>query len=435
MTVDDQSMQTLWKLTNDLTTQLVFNRNATLELKQQLADLKAKAASGSFAPSDEAPASHHPSGPQHAEESLRIANDRLAEENVQLQDQLREYERWIEYIMTKFRLQNFAMVHSRKEVMQEAYKIIEQERELNNQLRTENAALQQRLVQVGSIARRAINDEYYKTETLVDMLMVENQGLREMLGVAESNGNMEHNNIMEGRQPGYRVSFPSTGSYNGSSEGDEMEVGGGRLGGGTGGGGSGEADTLSDEQPIDTTATLTSAATTTITRILSDNKPLSEPPTPLDTIPQTPSKAVEGRGRSSGEESDLQSEEYNSSLLKHDHTAVQENAIYSDNIGNEPSSPSYHNGKAVTLNPSSLDQRHDNGGESSREVSDCEDQQHNDKTTSHSKMPLLPSSPPPALISSPSVSAAASPISINTDVSSAVTASKRTSKPRKKRTK
>lgn len=40
MTVDDNAMQKLWKLTNELTAQLVFNRNATLELKQQLADLQ-----------------------------------------------------------------------------------------------------------------------------------------------------------------------------------------------------------------------------------------------------------------------------------------------------------------------------------------------------------------------------------------------------------
>lgn len=40
MTVDDSVMQKLWKLTNELTAQLVFNRNATLELKQQLADLQ-----------------------------------------------------------------------------------------------------------------------------------------------------------------------------------------------------------------------------------------------------------------------------------------------------------------------------------------------------------------------------------------------------------
>jgi hypothetical protein len=42
MTVDDTVVQKLWKLTNELTAQLVFNRNATLELKQQLADLQVR---------------------------------------------------------------------------------------------------------------------------------------------------------------------------------------------------------------------------------------------------------------------------------------------------------------------------------------------------------------------------------------------------------
>ncbi|KAF9404445.1 hypothetical protein BGZ94_004177, partial [Podila epigama] len=44
MTVDDNAMQKLWKLTNELTAQLVYNRNVTLELKQQLVDLQAKTA-------------------------------------------------------------------------------------------------------------------------------------------------------------------------------------------------------------------------------------------------------------------------------------------------------------------------------------------------------------------------------------------------------
>jgi hypothetical protein len=43
---------------------------------------------------------------EHADVSLRIINERLMEENAQLQEQVREYERWMEFIMTKFRLQN-----------------------------------------------------------------------------------------------------------------------------------------------------------------------------------------------------------------------------------------------------------------------------------------------------------------------------------------
>jgi len=46
MTVDDSEMQRLWKLTNELTAQLVFNRSATLELKQQLAELQTRTPQG-----------------------------------------------------------------------------------------------------------------------------------------------------------------------------------------------------------------------------------------------------------------------------------------------------------------------------------------------------------------------------------------------------
>ncbi|KAG0379897.1 hypothetical protein BGX24_011139 [Mortierella sp. AD032] len=222
MTVDDSVMQKLWKLTNELTAQLVFNRNATLELKQQLADLQAKTAQGSVSVAQDVTVY---SNQEHADVSLRIANERLMEENAQLQEQVREYERWMEYIMTKFRLQNFAMVQSRKEAMQEAYRMAEQEGELAQQLQEENAVLQARLVDVGSVARKAINEEYYNTESAVETLEIENQGLREMLGIAT-----EHRHPIAVRNPGNRVSFPSTGSYVASSGSDqEQRQGRGRM--------------------------------------------------------------------------------------------------------------------------------------------------------------------------------------------------------------
>ncbi|KAF9125032.1 hypothetical protein BGW39_007730 [Mortierella sp. 14UC] len=222
MTVDDSVMQKLWKLTNELTAQLVFNRNATLELKQQLADLQAKTAQGSVHVAQDVAVY---SNQEYADVSLRIANERLMEENAQLQEQVREYERWMEYIMTKFRLQNFAMAQSRKEAMQEAYRMAEQEGELAQQLQEENAALQARLVDVGAVARKAINEEYYNTESALETLEIENQGLREMLGIAT-----DYRHPIAARNPGNRVSFPSTGSYVASSGSDqEQRQGHGRM--------------------------------------------------------------------------------------------------------------------------------------------------------------------------------------------------------------
>lgn len=47
---------------------------------------------------------------EHADINLRIVNERLVEENLQLQEQVKEYERWMEFIMTKFRLQNVRFI-------------------------------------------------------------------------------------------------------------------------------------------------------------------------------------------------------------------------------------------------------------------------------------------------------------------------------------
>lgn len=134
MAVDDGEMQRLWKLTNELTSQLVFNGGATLELKQQLAEFQTRAPHGLVPVLG---ANENTQGISatvilymrkmlnkfvgnllHCDICnyvfscsltdcrLRIENGRLQEENNQLHEQVREYERWMEYIMTKFRLQN-----------------------------------------------------------------------------------------------------------------------------------------------------------------------------------------------------------------------------------------------------------------------------------------------------------------------------------------
>ncbi|KAG0065780.1 hypothetical protein BGZ89_007937 [Linnemannia elongata] len=237
MTVDDSEMQQLWKLTNELTAQLVFNRSATLELKQQLAELQAQTSSLSPAHSSHQNDLRDNPG-SSSDYALRIANERLREENLQLQEQVNEYERWMGYIMTKFRLQNLAMAQTRKESMQEASKMAEQGNEAAYRLQEENSVLQSRLADLGSVARKAIHEDYYTTESLIESLETENRSLREMLGVAEggrgpvsgrldffvrNHGLQDEDEYDEGlrHSMGNRVSFPSTsGSVVASSESD-----------------------------------------------------------------------------------------------------------------------------------------------------------------------------------------------------------------------
>ncbi|CAO3564227.1 unnamed protein product [Mortierella alpina] len=237
MTIDDSEMQKLWKLTNELTAQLVFNRNATLELKQQLADLQEKTRQAPLvASSFRAHQNNGGNGSDPPDYKLRIANERLREENSQLQEQVREYERWMEYIMTKFRLQNFAMAQTRRESMHEAYKMTEQGNEVAMRLQEENALLQARLSELGNVARKAIHEEqYFTTETLIESLESENRTLREMLGVAEGGmgpvagrihfrGDEDDEDEDGMRRAGNRVSFPSTGTgSNVASSGSDHE--------------------------------------------------------------------------------------------------------------------------------------------------------------------------------------------------------------------
>lgn len=130
------------------------------------------------------------------------------------------------------------MAQTRKESMQEASKMAEQGNEAAYRLQEENSALQSRLADLGNVARKAIHEEYYTTESLIESLETENRSLREMLGVAEggrgpvsgrldffvgSHGLQDEDEYGEGlrNSRGSRVSFPSTsGSVVASSESD-----------------------------------------------------------------------------------------------------------------------------------------------------------------------------------------------------------------------
>lgn len=133
------------------------------------------------------------------------------------------------------------MAQTRKESMQEANKMAEQGNEATHRLQEENSALQTRLADLGSVARKAIHEEYYTTESLLESLETENRSLREMLGVAEggkgpisgrldffvgNHGLQYEDEYDEGlrNSRGSRVSFPSTaGSVVASSESDREQ--------------------------------------------------------------------------------------------------------------------------------------------------------------------------------------------------------------------
>ncbi|KAF9931951.1 hypothetical protein FBU30_009246 [Linnemannia zychae] len=133
------------------------------------------------------------------------------------------------------------MAQTRKESMQEAAKLAEQGSEAAYRLQEENSVLQARLADLGSVARKAIHEEYYTTESLIESLETENKSLREMLGVAEGGngpvrGRLDHwireNGLLQDedydesglRDRGSRVSFPSTaGSMVASSESDREQ--------------------------------------------------------------------------------------------------------------------------------------------------------------------------------------------------------------------
>ncbi|GES90698.1 hypothetical protein GLOIN_2v1569824 [Rhizophagus clarus] len=120
---------------------------------------------------------------------LIYQNQSLNEENAALTAIVKEYEQSLKTIMMKFRYQAYEIQQSKLE-MQRSYEILlEEQRATTAQVLSENALLQSHLSNLGNLVREAYNAQSdSETDILVNSLITENQGLRQMLKIANGTG-------------------------------------------------------------------------------------------------------------------------------------------------------------------------------------------------------------------------------------------------------
>ncbi|RUS22346.1 hypothetical protein BC937DRAFT_89619 [Endogone sp. FLAS-F59071] len=253
--VDDETIQRLWKLTNELSAQTASNRELNQSLKAQVVDVKTRAerkifdgeldeeddglegigkshsffhslADGTYElicysidgtiPTDQT-STFAASGPasnpallrkyqelQRQHKAVVTQNQFLEQENAQLQVLVKDYEAGLEIVTKKFRTHTHAAQQS-KFLMQRDYEaLLEEERRTTSTILADNLAMQHSLSQLAALIRQAYDaDNDLPSNTLVEQLLVENQSLREMLGITEQGNSDSSRSPITSTVPAY----------------------------------------------------------------------------------------------------------------------------------------------------------------------------------------------------------------------------------------
>ncbi|CAG8750819.1 1983_t:CDS:2, partial [Dentiscutata heterogama] len=152
----------LRKLTQELCSQLAVNREQVRRLQQQVDELKSRAEKyeGPLNRSNyKGPPFEAGTDIERQNAQLIYENRQLNEENSELLSIIKEYETTLQIVMKKFRIQSVMI--------------------------SENVTLQSYISNISSLVREAYNAQTdLDTDILIESLKVENQGLKQMLNIA-----------------------------------------------------------------------------------------------------------------------------------------------------------------------------------------------------------------------------------------------------------
>ncbi|CAI2171775.1 4878_t:CDS:2 [Funneliformis geosporum] len=172
------------RIVHELCNQLAYNREQTRQLQKQSSELKGRVEeyNGSlFRPN------YRDIERQNAQ--LIYENHILNEENAELTAMVKDYEQSLKTIMMRFRYQAYEIQQSKLDMQRNYEILLEEQRSTTAQVLSENASLQTHLSNLGNLVREAHNAHSdLETDILLESLVIENQGLRQMLEIANGIG-------------------------------------------------------------------------------------------------------------------------------------------------------------------------------------------------------------------------------------------------------
>ncbi|CAJ0907221.1 2341_t:CDS:2, partial [Entrophospora sp. SA101] len=126
---------------------------------------------------------------------LTFENQQLNEENSELSLIIKEYENTLQIIMNKFRSQSYEVQQNKLELKQHYESLLNEEKSQKEQIISENVSLQTHISTISSLVRQAYDAQSdLENDILLESLIIENQGLRQMLSIAEGIGLQKEEN-------------------------------------------------------------------------------------------------------------------------------------------------------------------------------------------------------------------------------------------------
>ncbi|CAG8456967.1 17517_t:CDS:2 [Acaulospora morrowiae] len=186
MTEEDPRLR---KLAQELCSQLAINREQVRKLQLQIDEIKSRTegSDGSLnRPNFRAPPFESGTDLERQNALLIFENQQLNEENSELLAIIKEYETTLQVMMNKFRVQAYEIQQSKFDMQRDYEALLEEERRAKSQVLVEHASLLSQISKVGSIVREAYDAQTnIDTDILVESLYIENQGLRQLLRIAD----------------------------------------------------------------------------------------------------------------------------------------------------------------------------------------------------------------------------------------------------------
>ncbi|CAB4374348.1 unnamed protein product [Rhizophagus irregularis] len=182
----------LRNIAQELCNQLAINREQTKLYKKQINELKGRVEECGgplYRQNYRGPPFDTGTDIERQNSQLIYQNQTLNEENAALTAIVKEYEQSLKTIMMKFRYQAYEIQQSKLEMQRNYEILLEEQRAATAQVLSENALLQSHLSNLGNLVREAYNAQSdTETDILVNSLITENQGLRQMLKIADGSG-------------------------------------------------------------------------------------------------------------------------------------------------------------------------------------------------------------------------------------------------------
>nr|CAG8614523.1 15699_t:CDS:2 [Entrophospora candida] len=191
ISIEDDPVR-LKKFIQDLCNQLAINRDHTKNLEQKLEILRNRTQE-----LENPILCQNFKGTELERQNafLTFENQQLNEENSELSLIIKEYENTLQIIMNKFRSQSYEVQQNKLELKQHYESLLNEEKSQKEQIISENVSLQTHISTISSLVRQAYDAQSdLENDILLESLIIENQGLRQMLSIAEGIGLQKEEN-------------------------------------------------------------------------------------------------------------------------------------------------------------------------------------------------------------------------------------------------